>query len=46
MRGTVVVLALLFSIVMLAVDLCYAYIDPRIKAQYEGQQKKRGKKNG
>ena len=45
-RGTVVVLALLFSIVMLAVDLCYAYIDPRIKAQYEGQQKKRGKKNG
>lgn len=45
-RGCVVMLALIFSVVMLIVDLIYAFVDPRIKAQYEGQQKKRVKKNG
>ena len=40
-RGTVIFLAIAFSIVMLAVDIMYAFIDPRIKGQY--QSKKRGK---
>ncbi|MGL5436350.1 MAG: ABC transporter permease [Lachnospiraceae bacterium] len=34
-RGAVLVLAILFSLVMLLVDILYAFIDPRIKAQYE-----------
>ncbi len=34
-RGGVVVIAIAFSFVMLVVDLIYAYVDPRIKAQYE-----------
>ena len=40
-RGTVIFLAIAFSIVMLAVDIMYAFIDPRIKGQY--QSKKRGR---
>lgn len=35
-RGSVVLLAIAFSFIMLVVDLVYAYVDPRIKAQYEG----------
>lgn len=38
-QGCVVFLALAFSVVVLLVDVIYAYVDPRIKAQYE-------KKNG
>lgn len=34
-RGGVVVIAIAFSFVMLVVDLIYAFVDPRIKAQYE-----------
>ena len=48
-RGSVVVLAVAFSLVMLLVDLSFAFLDPRIKAQYEAQGKKRqrgGAKNG
>lgn len=41
--GGVLVLGLFFSLIMLLVDIVYAFVDPRIKAQYEG---KRGKKNG
>ena len=26
-----------FMLIMLAVDLIYAFVDPRIKAQYEGK---------
>lgn len=36
-RGSVIILAAVTSIVMLAVDLVYAMIDPRIKAQYAGK---------
>lgn len=36
-RGGVVVLAIAFSFVILVVDLIYAYVDPRIKAEYEGK---------
>lgn len=45
-RGSVVVLALLLCIIVLLTDLLYAYIDPRIKAQYERQGKRRAKKHG
>lgn len=34
-QGGVLLLALTFSIVNLVVDILYAYIDPRIKAQYK-----------
>ena len=34
-RGGVVVLAILFCFVILLVDILYAFIDPRIRAQYE-----------
>lgn len=43
-RGSVVFLAVTFSFIVLLVDIIYAYVDPRIKAQYEG--KSRRKKNG
>ena len=33
-RGTVVLLAFLFAICMLVIDLGYAFIDPRIRSQY------------
>ena len=36
-RGGVVVIAIAFSFVMLVVDLIYAFVDPRIRAQYEGK---------
>ena len=36
--GTVVILSISFSIIMLIVDLIYAFVDPRIKAQYEGKK--------
>lgn len=36
--GTVVILSIVSSIIMLLVDLIYAFVDPRIKAQYEGKR--------
>ena len=36
-RSGVVVIAIAFSFVMLVVDLIYAFVDPRIKAEYEGK---------
>lgn len=38
-RSCVTLIAIFFSIVMVLVDLVYAFIDPRIKAQYENQSK-------
>lgn len=35
-RGSCVLLAIVFSVIMLLVDLVYAFVDPRIRAQYEG----------
>lgn len=35
-QGSVIVLAIIFSLIILLIDLVYAYIDPRIKAQYVG----------
>ncbi|MCD8014721.1 MAG: ABC transporter permease [Lachnospiraceae bacterium] len=42
-EGSVIFIAALFSIVMLIVDLLYAFVDPRIKSQYEGGKKRRKK---
>ena len=39
--GGVLVLGLLFSLIMLLVDIVYAFVDPRIKAQYEGKKRRR-----
>lgn len=44
--GGVLFLGALFSLIMLLVDVLYAYVDPRIKAQYEGQQKKLFRRKG
>lgn len=38
-QGSVVFLSIVFSLVMLLVDLFYAFIDPRIRNQYEGGNK-------
>lgn len=35
-RSTTVVLAIVFSLVMLIVDISFGFVDPKIKAQYEG----------
>lgn len=36
-QGCVIILAIISAIGILITDLCYAFIDPRIKAQYEGK---------
>lgn len=38
-QGGVIFLAIVFSIMMLLVDLIYAFVDPRIKAQYERKRR-------
>lgn len=43
--GGVLVLGILFSLIMLLVDIIYGFIDPRIKARYEGKRKKGGRKH-
>lgn len=40
-RSSVIVLALAFSVVMLLVDIVFAFVDPRIKAQYAGGTKRK-----
>ncbi len=42
--SSVIILAIVFALIMLLVDLVYAMIDPRIKAQFAG--KRRSKNNG
>ncbi|MGM9608094.1 MAG: ABC transporter permease [Oscillospiraceae bacterium] len=42
--GSVVFLAIAFSLIMIVVDICYALADPRIRAQYERAPKKRVKR--
>lgn len=41
-QGCVVVLGIIFSLCMLLVDIAYAFVDPRIKAQYENESRKKG----
>ena len=45
-QGCIVYIAFMFSIMMLVTDLVYAFVDPRIKAQYVkgGKKKKSSKK--
>lgn len=43
-RGSVVVLSVAFSLVMLLVDLAFAFVDPRIKAQYANKGRLRRKR--
>ena len=43
-RGVVVVLSILFSIIMLLVDIAFAFVDPRIKAQYTRGSVKKAKR--
>lgn len=42
-EGAVIFLAIVFAICMLLVDLGYAFVDPRIKAQYAGKSRKKRK---
>lgn len=42
-RGCVIIISAFTSIMMLLVDLAYAYVDPRIKAQYIDSSRKKGK---
>ncbi|MCD8012123.1 MAG: ABC transporter permease [Lachnospiraceae bacterium] len=42
-QGCVVMLGIIFSLCMLLVDIAYAFVDPRIKSQYEGEAKKKRK---
>lgn len=39
--GCVVFLAILFCVIMLCIDIAYAAVDPRIRAQYEERSKKK-----
>ncbi|MCD8397263.1 MAG: ABC transporter permease [Lachnospiraceae bacterium] len=45
-RGGVVILSILFSIIMLLVDIAYSFIDPRIKSQYIKSSSKKNKEVG
>lgn len=42
-QGSVLVISIVFSLIMLLIDLLYAFIDPRIKAQYKSKNTKRRK---
>lgn len=42
-RSSVVVLSIVFCVIMLIVDILFAFVDPRIRAQYEGSGKRRRK---
>ena len=39
--GALIMTTILSSIILLCVDILYAYIDPRLKAQYAGRRKKK-----
>ena len=45
-QGSVLVLAVLQSMVNLVIDLLYAFVDPRIRSQYNRNKKKKAKTNG
>lgn len=44
-QGSVIFSAVIFSLIMLLVDVIYAYVDPRIKAQFERKSAPRRKTN-
>ena len=39
-QGSIIYIALTFGIIMLITDIIYAYVDPRIKAQYAREKKR------
>lgn len=43
--GGIIFIAFTFSVIMLLTDLLYAYVDPRIKAQYVKSSRKKVEKN-
>jgi ABC-type dipeptide/oligopeptide/nickel transport system permease component len=43
-QSSVIFLAIAFALIMLLVDLVYAFIDPRIKAQFQGKKKSKHRK--
>ena len=43
--GSVTLLAIIFCIVMLLIDISYAIVDPRIRTQYESNSKRERNKN-
>ena len=45
-QGGTIFLAITFSLCMLLVDLLYAFVDPRIKAQYASMKKRKVNANG
>lgn len=40
MQACIIYIAVTFSVIMLITDLVYAFVDPRIKAQYMHRSKK------
>ncbi len=44
-QGTVVFLAIIFSVCMLLIDLGYAFVDPRIRSQYAKKKKPKNTPN-
>ena len=40
-QASVIFIAVMFGLVMLLVDIIYAFADPRIKSQYAGERKKK-----
>jgi peptide/nickel transport system permease protein len=44
-QGGVLFIAVIFSLINLLVDILYAYIDPRIKSQYQSKKKKKNIKS-
>jgi ABC-type dipeptide/oligopeptide/nickel transport system permease component len=45
-QGSVIFLALTLALIMLLVDLMYAFIDPRVKAQFAGKKLKWRRRHG
>jgi peptide/nickel transport system permease protein len=41
-QGAVIFLSIVFSLVMLLMDLIYAFVDPRIKSQYQRSKRRLG----
>ena len=42
-QSVIVVISLIFCLTMLAIDIAYAFLDPRIKARYAGGKKRAGR---
>lgn len=44
LQGSVIIMSVIVALIMLVVDLVYAWVDPRIKAQYVVKNKRRTRK--